>query len=104
MRPSILLVCISLAAGLVANLATAEVKTIELPAETATLKAGKGVETATAYCSMCHSADYISGQPPMPRAFWEAEVLKMKNTYGAPLPEASIPELVDYLNEAYGKN
>ena len=103
MKRNSLFVLFSLAASLVANLATAEVKSIELPAETAAFKPGKGVETAMAYCSMCHSADYITSQPTMPRAFWEAEVLKMKNTYGAPVPDAAVPELVEYLTTAYGK-
>lgn len=103
MKFQFLLVSVSITLGLVANLATAEVKTIQLPTETSTLKPGKGVEVATADCTMCHSVDYIIGQPTMPRAFWEAEVTKMKKTYGAPFPDASIPELVDYLATAYGK-
>lgn len=103
MKFQFLLVGVSLSLGLVANIATAEVKTIQLPVETTALKPGKGVEVTTAYCTMCHSVDYITGQPSMTRAFWEAEVTKMKNTYGAPFPDASIPELVDYLTDAYGK-
>lgn len=83
--------------------ASAEVKTIELPTETATLKPGKGSELTTAYCMMCHSVEYITSQPEMPRKFWEAAVMKMKDKFGATIPDASVEELVDYLTDAYGK-
>ena len=51
--------------------------TYELPGETAELRPGPEVETAI-ICLPCHSADYISTQPPgKGRAFWDAEVQKM---------------------------
>jgi mono/diheme cytochrome c family protein len=76
--------------------------TITLPAETATFRPGKGVELAQVNCLICHSADYIRTQPPMPRKFWEAEVKKMREKYGAPTPEEIVPALVDYLAATYG--
>jgi mono/diheme cytochrome c family protein len=78
-----------------------EVK-ITLPADTATLRPGKGLELAQANCFVCHSVDYIQTQPPMPRKFWEAEVKKMREKYGAPTPEEVIPTLVEYLAATYG--
>jgi mono/diheme cytochrome c family protein len=82
--------------------AIADEVTITLPAETATLRAGKGLELAQANCMACHSVDYIQTQPPMPRKFWEAEVKKMREKYGAPTPEDTVPTLVDYLTATYG--
>lgn len=79
-----------------------EVKRITLPAETGTLKPGPGVELAQASCLMCHSVEYISTQPPMTRAFWEASVKKMREKYGAPAPDEAVQKLVDYLTTAYG--
>jgi sulfite dehydrogenase (cytochrome) subunit B len=76
--------------------------TITLPAETAVFQPGKGIELAQANCLICHSPDYIRVQPPMPRKFWEAEVKKMREKYGAPTPEATVPTLVDYLAATYG--
>ena len=76
--------------------------TIELPVETAAYRPGKNVELATTFCLNCHSADYTSMQPPMPRKFWEATVKKMKEKYAAPLPPDLEP-LVDYLTATYGK-
>ena len=71
------------------------------PAETATYKTGKGAELAQALCMNCHSVEYVSTQPPMPRKFWEATVKKMKDKYAAPLPD-DMTALVDYLSAAYG--
>ncbi len=76
--------------------------TIVLPLETATLKAGAGAELAQANCLMCHSVDYISSQPRMPRKFWEAEVKKMKEKFAAPLADENLAALTDYLTATYG--
>lgn len=76
--------------------------TITLPAETAAFKPGKGAELAQAHCLMCHSAEYVSTQPPMGRKFWEATLKKMKEKFAAPTPDEVIPALADYLTAAYG--
>lgn len=75
---------------------------ITLPPETGAYKAAPGVELAQANCLMCHSTEYVSTQPPMPRKFWEASVKKMKEKYGAPTPDAQVAALVDYLAATYG--
>jgi hypothetical protein len=76
---------------------------IQLPDASTALKPGVGADQATAYCSICHSLDYITTQPPgMPRAFWASEVTKMKNVFGAPIPDSAVTPLVDYLVNAYG--
>lgn len=87
---------------LLAAAAAAAPLTLELPPETATFKRGPGSELADARCLTCHSADYVATQPPMPRPFWEAEVAKMREKYGADLPEGETKALVDYLAAAYG--
>jgi len=96
MKP-LALIFIALSAGAIAGETT-----ITLPVETAALQPGKGVELAQVNCLVCHSADYIRTQPPMPRKFWEAEVKKMREKYGAPTPEETVPTLVDYLAATYG--
>src|ERR1700722_567409 len=85
-------------------LARAAETKFSLPPETARLKAGPGVELATAQCSLCHSADYISTQPRLARTVWKAEVTKMQQKYGAPILTNNIDGLVDYLTGAYGKD
>jgi sulfite dehydrogenase (cytochrome) subunit B len=72
-----------------------------LPNETADLKPGLGVETAT-LCLACHSADYISTQPSRKgKAFWGAEVQKMINVYKAPIDPADAAAITDYLAATY---
>ncbi|MFC5454385.1 cytochrome c [Prosthecobacter fluviatilis] len=71
------------------------------PAEDGSYKPGAGVELAQSLCITCHSTEYVSTQPPLPRKFWEATVKKMKEKYAAPLPEDNTA-LIDYLTSAYG--
>lgn len=78
-------------------------KKIELPVEPMKFKEGKGAELAMAHCYTCHSVEYIASQPLMPRKFWEATVLKMRDKFGAPIPDESVQPLIDYLSESYGK-
>ncbi|HWX48508.1 MAG TPA: cytochrome c [Roseomonas sp.] len=98
-----------MAAALVSGLAaaaTAKPIEYELPEETAELAPGPGQDLAQANCAACHSADYISTQPRNqrdPRAFWTAEVTKMRHVYGAPIEESDVKAIVDYLVAAYGK-
>ncbi len=62
-------------------------------------------ETATvrAYCSICHSVDYILMNAPfMKKAGWDAEVHKMMKAFGAPVPEDEAARIIDYLTRNYG--
>ena len=55
-----------------------------------------------ARCAGCHSADYVSTQPPaMAAGFWQAEVTKMVRVYGAPIPDPDVGPIVAYLKTAY---
>lgn len=75
---------------------------VEFPIETAVFKSGQGSDL-TGQCLVCHSADYVTSQPPgMPLAFWKAEVEKMKKVYGAPIPEDQIDGLAQYFAQNYG--
>jgi hypothetical protein len=88
---------------LVSALAAAAGLTMELPQETAELQPGPGSEAVAGNCLACHSADYISTQPSnFSRDFWKAEVLKMKNVYGAPIAESDVRTLTEYLAKNYG--
>jgi mono/diheme cytochrome c family protein len=78
----------------------------DLPAETATLADGPqpGHDLASSNCAACHSVDYITTQPrglPDPRAFWAAEVTKMRKAYGAPIDEADAQQIITYLAATY---
>jgi hypothetical protein len=96
----LLLLCACVGAGAF-PLAAAE-GSFRLPPETAKLKAGAGVEFATASCLLCHSADYISTQPRLTEAQWRANILKMQAKYGAPIKTNQIEALVSYFAKNYG--
>ena len=75
-----------------------------LPDETAAFKPGPNLEVVQNNCTACHSADYINTQPrgeKFKRDFWQAEVTKMINVYGAPIDDADIGKIVDYLTATY---
>ncbi|MGB8910498.1 MAG: hypothetical protein WCC84_17270 [Candidatus Cybelea sp.] len=77
--------------------------TIVLPSDTGmSFKPGPGVETARHYCLTCHSSAYVWIQPGLTTAQWTAEVKKMKNAYGAPIPDDQVSTLVTYLAAEYG--
>lgn len=76
----------------------------KLPEETAAFKPGPNLEVVQNNCTACHSADYIKIQPQGPKYkkdFWQAEVTKMIKTYGAPIDEADVPKIVEYLAATY---
>jgi mono/diheme cytochrome c family protein len=75
----------------------------KLPSDQPRFRAAPGAELATAHCLLCHSADYVSMQPPLDRAAWLATVNKMREKYGAPLPTNQVARITDYLAAAYGK-
>ena len=92
-----------LALAATASLLPAKERKIELPKEIPSYPPGKGSALFSGHCLACHSAEYISTQPKMPRKFWEGMVLKMKDKFGAPIPDASVQELTDYLTTHFGK-
>ncbi len=91
--------CMGLAA-----IAQAKPLKITLPDETATFKPGTNREVVMNNCTACHSSDYVQTQPRGPKFtkdFWTAEVNKMIKVYGAPIDDADVPKIVDYLTENY---
>ena len=99
----------ALAAG-VAGPAAAAPLTYALPDDTAAFRPGPGpsahpgLEAAQNNCVSCHSVDYVKTQPQGPKFkkdFWQAEVTKMIKVYGAPIEDADIPKIVEYLAENY---
>lgn len=79
-------------------------KEYTLPDETATLTKSPdpGYEKAEAYCTACHSVDYINTQPRgKGKDFWNAVVNKMMHAYGAPVAEPDVPAIVEYLSKNY---
>ena len=105
------------AAGFYAGLASAATATpaasvkqatsaeIQLPAEVAKLRPSKlpGYAIAMQKCAICHSADYVSYQPPgLSQAQWTAEMAKMQHAYGAPISDDEVKQIGAYFAVAYG--
>jgi hypothetical protein len=61
----------------------------------------EGRAETQSFCAMCHSTRYITMQPPLPAATWEAEVNKMTKTFGAPIPDAAAKKIISYLQTHY---
>ncbi len=78
------------------------IKSITLPIIEIVLKEGEGRETAATYCSICHSADYITMQPAFPADKWSAIVHKMIVVFGAPVNEDDSRTIINYLSKNYG--
>ena len=93
---------LSLASPLQVQAAT---KTFQPPPDLLQLKPSPlpGYGKAQAACVSCHSAEYMAYQPPSAaRPYWEAMVKRMKLVFKAPLDDADIPVIVDYLAKTYG--
>ena len=76
----------------------------KLPEEASAFKPGAGLEVVQGNCTACHSADYIKTQPrgeKFKKDFWAAEVTKMIKVYGAPIDDADVSKIVDYLAANY---
>jgi hypothetical protein len=96
---------LAVAALIAAALAHAAPKTIQLPPDGVALKesALPGYAKAQAQCVACHSAEYMRYQPPTaPRPYWDAMVKRMKAVFNAPVNDADMPDIVDYLVKTYG--
>ena len=79
--------------------------TIELPADSARLTPSDlpGYAKAQTQCVACHSAEYMAYQPrSAARPYWDSMVKRMKVVFKAPLNDADVPDLVDYLVKTYG--
>jgi cytochrome c5 len=94
-------------AGLVAGASASAVAgsvTIKLPADKSRFAPGPNVRLVDEECRECHSADYVTSQPPQDRAGWEKVVTKMIDKYGMDRLSVSQQALiVDYLVAVYGK-
>jgi hypothetical protein len=62
-----------------------------------------GYATFQNNCVSCHSARYVQMQPALSEKTWLVLVTKMQKTFGAPIPDSSVKEIVDYLVAIKGK-
>ena len=82
----------------------AAAKTITLPPDGMAWRESSlpGYQKVLQQCMTCHSAHYAEYQPTStPRGYWEAQVKRMKTVFNAPIPDADIPLITDYLTKTY---
>jgi len=73
------------------------VHSITVPHNEPYLLDGPGRAEFLQQCVICHSPRYVVIQPTYPRKTWAAEVAKMRDEYGAPIPDAAVEPILDYL-------
>lgn len=71
------------------------------PLDPPELAPGEGKAEVEGYCSVCHSTRYITMQPSLPATAWDAEVTKMKKTFGATIPDEATSKILGYLQTHY---
>jgi hypothetical protein len=71
------------------------------PVPAADLAPGDGLQDVQIYCNTCHSPRYITMQPPLAAATWEAEVNKMNKAFGAGIPDDATQKIILYLQAHY---
>jgi hypothetical protein len=75
--------------------------TVDLPSGDSMFPGAKA-DAINNNCLACHSADMVLNQPAQPKAVWEAEVHKMISVYKAPVDDADVPAIVEYLASTKG--
>ena len=76
---------------------------VELPASDEAFPPGIGADIASSQCLICHSAGMVLTQPPLKKDEWRAEIMKMRSSYGAPIPEDQVDGLSEYLKNINGR-
>ena len=76
---------------------------VDLPASQVSFPPGNGSVIANAQCLICHSAGMVLRQPPLTQDEWTAEINKMRNAFGAPIPADQVQALAQYLRSINGR-
>lgn len=86
------------------NLPALKSTTVDLPTGDSLFPGGSSADAINNNCLACHSTEMVLNQPAFPKSTWEAEVHKMINVYKAPVDEADVAPIVDYLAKTKGAN
>ena len=76
---------------------------VALPENDEPFPPGIGADLAGSQCLICHSAGMALRQPPLTQDEWTAEINKMRNSFGAPLPADQVAPLAKYLQSINGR-
>jgi cytochrome c5 len=70
---------------------------ITLPEDPMELPEGPGRDAVQENCTACHSPSTMLQQPKVSAEKWELIVGKMKKLYKAPVDDAAVPAIVEYM-------
>jgi len=87
---------------LVLHLQAAEIKDIKMTSMTFAIPSEKNTIVMQRNCQWCHSYGYILNQGKQPKAFWSRVVVKMRDTYKAPITQRDEKLIVEYLFKHFG--
>jgi sulfite dehydrogenase (cytochrome) subunit B len=101
----IIVTAFSIASLVYVGIANANTKSFQFPPDRVQLlpSALPGYSKAQGNCVTCHSAEYMVYQPSSAaRPYWDAMVKRMKVVFKAPIDDADVPAIVEYLVKTYG--
>jgi hypothetical protein len=70
---------------------------ITLPDDPLDLPDGPGRQAVIENCVACHSPSTMLQQPKVSREKWQSIIDKMRTLYKAPIDEAAVPAILDYM-------
>ncbi len=76
---------------------------IDLPPGDDVLPDRPNAEAVDRNCLSCHSPEIVVNQPSLSRAQWTAEVNKMRQVYGAAIPDDDMQAILNYLVSLRGE-
>jgi hypothetical protein len=85
------------------NGVTLQSVSLDFPDDTDSYPAGPHSDVINNDCRACHSPSMALYQPRLSAEEWHKEVEKMRNTFGAPVPEKDVPDIVAYLADMSAK-
>jgi mono/diheme cytochrome c family protein len=87
---------VALTSGATAQQQTLKSLRVDLPQDSIEYT-GAGADAVNGICLACHSAEMVLTQPKLSPAAWTGEVNKMRKVFKAPIQDADVAGIVDYL-------
>jgi hypothetical protein len=88
---------------LVFTLSAENIRDLKMTSMTFVIPSDKDTIVLQRNCQWCHSYGYILNQGKQSKEFWHKIVLKMRNTYKAPISQRDELLATEYLYRHFGK-
>ena len=77
-------------------------KDVKMPSVTFQIAIDKDFPAMQRNCQWCHSLGYVLNQGKQSKAYWKHIVVRMRDTFKAPITKEDEATVVDYLYRNYG--